>query len=382
MQGIIFLTNFQYSYSLPENPEMNNGFGPLPIRRGNKAIFCATVVTAVSLLALYFHQTYVEQKQNHGVIMFFLCMSIVAMFLGELLRRVCLLVEEVYHKETRYEGNWKNVFRKVLSVKNPYVGLGDTAMYILLLVVCYTAYHTYTENKTAISSDGGKYLGLILFLNIVTVPTFGYLAGIKSPAEVERSDMNEKYKKNLADGLAWSYYFGYLKLVLPHLPTQIDRSNQEFRENIYPIKLLILLPKDCYCYKSLSECDDRIKSLGNLPPLSINRAGVQKRQYHHTVHKITIPKYDQYEGEYYCLVEYATPLMSLYDMTKDSNAGFSKEECLEQVKIFVRKLTEILEGDKDCHGKYQLVLLADTSTRKDLATVIVKNIKNSPVDVN
>lgn len=361
---------------------MNNGFGPLPIRRGNRAIFCATAVVVVSLSALYFHQTCVEKKENHGVIMFFLCMSIVAMFLGELLRRVCLLVEEIYHRETRYEGSWKNVICEVLSVKNPYVGLGDTAIYLLLGVIGYTAYHTYTENIDAISQDGGKYLWLILFLNVVIVPTFGYLAGIKSPAEVERSDMNEKYKKNLADGLAWGYYFGYLKLVLPHLQTQIDRSNQEFRENIYPLKLLILLPKDCYCYKSLSECDDRIKSLGNLPPLSINRAGVQKRQYHHTVHKITIPKGDQYEGEHYCLVEYATPLMSLYDMTKDSNAVFSHEECLEQVKIFVCKLTEILEGDKDCHGKYQLVLLADTSTQKDLAMVILKNIKNSPVDVN
>lgn len=366
---------------------MNNGFGSLPVRRGNKSIIVAAVITVASFLLLYIYQIYVVGKEDFGVTMFLSCISIVSMFLGELLRRICLLVEEVCHKQERHEGSWKRVFCKVLSVKNPYVG--DIGIFILFLIIVSMAYHTYSENIWAISADGLHYLWLLMFLNIAIVPTFGYLVGIKSATEVEISDMKEKDNKNLADGLAWSYYFGYLKLVLPHIQKQVDKSNQELREKIYPLKLLILLPKDCYCYKSLSECDDRIQSHTNLPPLAINRAGVQKRQYHSTIYKISISKDDnqsvnmnQYAGEYYCLVEYATPLLSLYDMSKHPKAGFSEEERLEQVQIFVNKLTEILDDDPECKGKFQLIPLASTGCiGNDLAIVIVRSIKNCPVDV-
>ena len=314
--------------------------------------------------------------------MYLLCMSVLTMFLGELLRRSCLLAEELYHKRERYEGNTKKILAKVFSFQNPYVG--DTALVVLIFVFAGMAYHFHNENRENISKEGGRYF-LLLFQNIAIVPIIGYLAGIKAPADVEKSEINERYNKNLADGLAWSYYFGYLKLVLPHLEKQIGRSSQEIRENLSPAKLLILLPKNCYCYKTLDECDSRIQSHTNLPSLTVNRAGIQKRQYHHTVYKITIPEDDlpvdekKYKGEYYCLTEYATPLMSLYDMSKDPSAALSEEERLNQVKIFYNKLKEILDGDPECRGKYELIPLADT--HDDLAVTIVKTIRNSSVDM-
>ena len=361
---------------------MNNGFGPLPVRRGNKSIICAALILVVAIVALCIYETYVGR--NVSVFIFLSCMSVVAMFFGELLRRTCLLAEEVYHKQDRYEGSWKKVLHRVFLFQNPIVG--DSVMYIFVAIIMVIAFHIYNENSLAISADGAdRYLWLLLFLNVIVVPTFGYLAGVKSLATVERSEMNEKQNKNLADGLAWSYYFGYLKLILPELEKQIDRSDQLLRENICR-KLLILLPRNCYCYDSLSDSDSRIQPEAKLPTLTTNRAGIQKRQYHNTVYKITIPKDDpsenmkQYEGEYYCLVEYATPLMSLYDMSNDKKAEFSEEDRLEQVKLFFNKLTEILDGDPKCRGKYQLIPLADTCDH--LAKVIVEAIKNAPVDVS
>lgn len=39
--------------------------------------------------------------------------------------------------------------------------------------------------------------------------------GMQGPSEVEVSDMCEGRKMNVAHGLAWSFYLGYLQLVLP-----------------------------------------------------------------------------------------------------------------------------------------------------------------------
>lgn len=38
---------------------------------------------------------------------------------------------------------------------------------------------------------------------------------MQGPSEVEVSDLCEGRKMNVAHGLAWSFYLGYLKLVLP-----------------------------------------------------------------------------------------------------------------------------------------------------------------------
>ena len=61
---------------------------------------------------------------------------------------------------------------------------------------------------------------------------------------------------------------------------------------------------------------------------------------------------------HYCIVEYATPLLSLYEMSMNPEAGMSKEKRDRQCMAFVRKLNKILDDFPDTHGKYQLVLLS------------------------
>lgn len=41
------------------------------------------------------------------------------------------------------------------------------------------------------------------------------VVGVQGPSEVEVSDICEGRKMNVAHGLAWSFYLGYLRLVLP-----------------------------------------------------------------------------------------------------------------------------------------------------------------------
>jgi transmembrane protein 173 len=102
-------------------------------------------------------------------------------------------------------------------------------------------------------------------------------------------EYNKKDYKNLASGLAWSYYFDYLKFVLPALETQIN-DTEDYRYKIEVQKLFILLPKNCNVFDKISNDDSDpntlVEDVGNLAPLKKDRGGVRDRVYKHTVHCI------------------------------------------------------------------------------------------------
>ena len=153
-------------------------------------------------------------------------------------------------------------------------------------------------------------------------------AGELSP--VETSEINEREQENLADGLAWGYYFGYLKLVLPKLEEQIAKSEQ-FRYKITMKKLFILLPQEGFTEDNIEDADDRVKWAGNLPECKINRGGIKARSYKHAVQRIEMPRPDGGFDEYHFVLEYATPLMNLYDMSMHADAPLSRQERDHQV---------------------------------------------------
>ena len=135
--------------------------------------------------------------------------------------------------------------------------------------------------------------------------------------------MKEKENKNVADGLAWSYYSGYLRLVLPELKVQIGKS-ELFRYEIRREKLFISLPKTCFTFADIVEADTRVKWVGNLPELKMNRGGIKGRVYKHSVHKIEMPRHDGTVEGYHFILEHATLLMSLY-MSEHADAPLNRE---------------------------------------------------------
>ena len=161
-------------------------------------------------------------------------------------------------------------------------------------------------------------------------------------SSVETSEINEREQENLADGLAWGYYFGYLKLVLPKLEEQIAKSEQ-FRYKITMKKLFILLPQEGFTEDNIEDADDRVKWDGNLPEYKRNRGGIKARSYKHAVHRIEMPRPDGGVDEYHFVLEYATPLMTLYDMSE--HAALSRQERDHQVRTISQcKCSTYLNG--------------------------------------
>lgn len=207
------------------------------------------------------------------------------------------------------------------------------------------------------------------------------VTGIYPPylSRAELSQVNETENKHVADGLAWSYYFGYLKLLLPGFDGMIaDAVKPRFQidgENIRNIisctKLLIVIPKDCYCYDTFSDIDKRIQYKTSMPEIRKTRGGVQERVYKNTLYEVQVTPNGK---PLYVMMEYATPVLSMYDMCKHTKANFTEEDLSSQVQEFCKKLKEILDNDPNCVGKYELVLTK--AAHENLADIINDTVKS------
>ncbi|NXA42057.1 STING protein, partial [Eudromia elegans] len=169
----------------------------------------------------------------------------------------------------------------------------------------------------------------------------------------EISEMSERSKQNVAHGLAWSYYVGYLKIVLPRLKESMQkfsRANPNVLASRETWKLHILIPLSCEICDDLEKADSNIQYLMDLPETTLTRAGTRSRVYKHSLY--VIRDEDKLRT---CALEFATPLHSLYAMSQDEAAAFSREERVEQAKLFYRTLEEILQGARECAGTYRLI---------------------------
>ena len=299
----------------------NNGFGPISKPRGKAATYASVVVVIISAIVLVFSVKKKEGKEGIHFMIFAVALLTLSFFLGELGRRMCLVAEEIKQKEARYEGNWKHVFNFTFTF--------NYGRCILVLVVGSTVIvvHALYEHNEAFSRS---HYAILFLLNCLLVPQLLFLVGLRELSPVETSEINERENKNVADGLAWSYYFGYLKLVLPKLEEQIGKSD-DFRYKITKQKLFILLPKTCYTCDDIVDADNRVKFAGHLPEYKRSRGGIRERSYKHAVHRVEMPRADGGIDEYHFVLEYATPLMSLYDMSQHKEACLTRQELNHQV---------------------------------------------------
>jgi transmembrane protein 173 len=191
--------------------------------------------------------------------------------------------------------------------------------------------------------------------------------------------MENNYR--LANGLAWSYYFDYLKIILPRLRERIAES--EWKDKLSSNKLFILMPRNCWAYGKLSEEaeDGKIElAAGGVIEFDVARAGISKRSYRNNVYKIKIDGCEPL----HVLAEYATPLCSLYDMSHTAEANLSIEDRDGQAKVFVRTLEAIVRNScvPKVRNKCKLVPYArppgsDVPVSKVLADAVLDDMKEN-----
>ncbi|KAM4036477.1 stimulator of interferon genes protein [Anomaloglossus baeobatrachus] len=273
---------------------------------------------------------------------------------------LCEFFEELAHIHTRYNGEYLKAFQASVGSRN-------------IFFMIFTAIFCFILHKEE---------PLPVMMNVVLLFLCNFLCrcfGLQDPTPATISEISETKKLNVAQGLAWSYYVGYLKFVLPALNRLVKRFNEENNNLLrFPetLKLYLLMPLSCKIYNDLHEEDESITFFKEIPPLQLDRAGIKARVFKNNVYRLL----DDEHRPYYCIAEYATPLASLYDMSNIASAGFSKQDRMEQAKLFYRTLKDILESALECHNTFRLVIYDDCPKGEDvpehlLSHIILKHLK-------
>ncbi|XP_048076949.1 stimulator of interferon genes protein isoform X2 [Ursus arctos] len=304
----------------------------IPRPRGTRAQKAALVLLAFCLAALWG----LGELPEH--ILRWLVLHLASLQLGLLFKGVCHLTEELCHLHSRYQGSYWRAARACLGCP---IRCGA-----LLLLSCY--FYGSLPNTAGLPFTWTlALLGLSQALNI--------LLELQSLAPAEVSAVCEKRNFNVAHGLAWSYYIGYLRLILPGLPDRIRTYNRLRTNMLWGVgshRLHILFPLDCGVPDDLSVADPNIRFLYELPQQSADRAGIKGRIYTNSVYELL----ENGQPAGICVLEYATPLQTLFAMSQDGRAGFSREDRLEQAKLFCRILEDILADAPESQNNCRLIV--------------------------
>lgn len=158
-------------------------------------------------------------------------------------------------------------------------------------------------------------------------------------------------------GLAWSYFYGYLNIVLPELP---DRIRQSSFPECYQ-KMLIIIPESCFCPADVSQADPNFQFAGHVGHQH-TRCGNVKRDYKSSVYHFKFVNSEEVETTIDIVLEFATPLLSLYEMHASVLANLSEPAMKTERDKFKEVLMKIL-CYKDvcdiCQDKYLIVNYRD-----------------------
>ncbi|XP_072119900.1 stimulator of interferon genes protein isoform X2 [Mobula birostris] len=301
----------------------------IPLPRGNAEYWSSVIVMFASFVyMLYTDQANVVRQT---------LLHLLILLLSRFFKNLCRCVEEFRHIPSRYKNCWE-AFRAS-------VNLMESAFGIILYLVLYLQPNGSNHDDVDIWSSFGMQIS-------ATCLCYSLLKTFKCEhTAAEISTISEKNKLNVAHGLAWSYYIGYLKLILPSLENRLNSIIKKVPELKGTKKLYILIPFSCKVYDELEKKDNRIKFHHNLPEVRLDRAGIKERSYRNSIYSVN----DEKGKSYHCILEYATPLRSLFEMSNDATAAVSKEQRLEQAKLFYVILNDILNNSLECAGLFKLI---------------------------
>ena len=335
--------------------DKNHGFGPIPEKRQKRAAYVSIGLSFIIMVVLLGTFTkpkdelYVIEsntsmlsedemfcKQNdksYHVGIFIWSLNLIGIILGEFVNRLCLMFEEYFHLYTRYNGSKRKMFSACFND-------------ISFRAVFFAALVAFIIIGSTLLSQGTKYFKFeyieIILSGVGSSTLVLYLLSLDTLSRVQISSLLENNNRLVANGLAWSYYFGYLRLILPKLPERIRASGWNGR--LSSNKLFILMPRDCWAYGNLSEeaNEGSIELVEDgVIECEAERAGIARRSFRNNVYRITVEDSDT---PLYILAEYATPLCSMYDMSHSAEANLSVEDRDGQVKLFLRTLKAILSN--------------------------------------
>ena len=156
-----------------DRQQENNGFGPFSKRRGNASLLAALLVVAFcAVVHLKIAHSTVNQQGRDEVffLLFISALLTLSLAVGEVVRRACLGIEEIQHRQTRYEGSWTKVFNSTFAFKYARTILVvGVASFMIVSFALYLDCHTFCRAECAI----------FFSLNCFLAPQLLFLVGLR-----------------------------------------------------------------------------------------------------------------------------------------------------------------------------------------------------------
>ncbi|XP_071962897.1 stimulator of interferon genes protein 3-like [Antedon mediterranea] len=380
---------------MPGNSSSTNyGFGEVSRKRGEwkKYAACVFVGLFVGLLGwmapvvplqrikqISVNGTKLDQPDLYFLniyhLVFFLPIVFYSAIIVKWLQCFFVMVEELKHIKTRHKNSFRtlveNCYQVFWTLKS-WVGLG-----ISLLIVHWMR----SMDKELFDNHFVMYWPIVVTsvgINLIT----NYILGFETLSVVELSEIHESSNVYVAQGLAWSYFTGYLKIILKDLQGTIKKDEKkwkkEYEDGNLQSKFYAIIPLNCKIPSKLGESEKHrgITFEGKLPTLFVDRAGVKDRPYVNSVYKI-----DNEKGEYhYAICEYVTIIDTLFQMP--SCTDFDPQNREEQCRLLVRKLRELIESDDECREKCVIVMFSGEDEGPLLRDVLLDRIKENRLQIN
>lgn len=178
---------------------------------------------------------------------------------------------------------------------------------------------------------------------------------------------------------AWIYYCGFLQLVLPKLSDEKLSIRDRIRNDLpcyednprnMPRRMLLLVPSGGFFPPCMSDKDPGIIDAELFLHQSAHRAGHQDRDYKNPVSTIT----DARGMNYHCVLEVASPVLTMYEMAEHAQCGAKKEDLEIEVCRFYYALKEVVNAlmlDNHVH-----VIYFPDDGRRLLSDLLLENIHN------
>ncbi|XP_046848983.1 stimulator of interferon genes protein-like [Xenia sp. Carnegie-2017] len=251
-------------------------------------------------------------------IIFSTALSLFGFLLRTLVDRLSLVAEEYKHKKQRYGGSWTKMieacFGGVFSgLVFPLIILGVIS---IILTIAVRFDKSWVEIQYLVCIFSGIGIGYLVM----------QLFNLNTQSEIHISTILEENQSFVSNGLAWHYYINHLKFT-----ASLQKAASSLK-NLNSDKLLLLIPVDCYTHHELKKIDNKIYPFG------------QKRR------KFSFGIYNLKAGNKkrkFAIQYVKAPLNTLREMRWKENEAVRKETLKEQVKLFYRKLYEILKDPPD-----------------------------------
>ena len=280
---------------------------------------------------------YIKKERLGFSGLFTTALGLFGVVLGTLVDRLSLVNEERYHLNQRYGGNWKKMIKVCFSgiLWGPVIALlGSTAVIVVILI--------FTTNKPWFELG---YL-VYIFSGIGVGPLIMHLLYLNTQSEVHISTILEEKGIYIANGLAWCYYFNYLRHALPKFKTTSGKFfylHQDIK--LTSNKLLLLIPHDCYQVDDLGKLDTKIKKITD----------EYIHPYRFPIYRLT----DRENQTYYYAIQYINePLKTLREMSLlEEIEAVKRKTCEEEIKMLCKTLFEIIQDPPDQELKETCMLL-------------------------